>query len=135
MIPVDQTIFDNKRGNCYAACIASIFELSLEFVPSPNGNDDDFWPIYHSWFEKGNARVVTLTRGEWVPPESYLIGTVKSPRFENTDHAVVIYGGKVVHDPHPSKQSIAEDISKVTHVDFIFPIDPSKPIRFEQVQL
>lgn len=128
MLPVDQTIFDNQKGNCYAACIASIFEIPLESVPTPNGVAEDFWPTYNYWFEKGNARTTTLTRGDWIPPEAYLIGTVKSPRFEGTDHAVVVYGNRVIHDPHPDKTSLG-DISLVTHLDFIYPIDPSKPIH------
>lgn len=128
MIPVDQTIFDNKRGNCWAACVASIFEVPLESVPWPNGNDDDFWPTYHSWLNERNATVVSLTRGEWIP-RGYVIGSVMSPRFEGTHHAVVVHEGRIVHDPHPSKASEGEDFAKVIGVDLIFPLDPSKPIR------
>jgi hypothetical protein len=127
VIPVDQTIFDNKRGNCWAACVASIFEVPLESVPGPSGIDEDFWPDYHKWLADRNATVVSLTRGEWVPA-GYVIGSVMSPRHEGTQHAVVIYRGKVVHDPHPSKTSEGDDFSKVIGVDLIFPLDPSKPI-------
>lgn len=131
MIPIYQTIFDNKKGDCYAACIASIFEIPLESVPKPNGIDDDFWPIYHEWFAKYNARVISVARGDFIPPDAYLVGTVKSPRFKDTDHAVVIYGNKVVHDPHPDRTSERDDLSEVFSIDFIFPIDPSKPMEIK----
>lgn len=126
MIPINQTIFDNKFGNCYAACLASILEIPLDNVPFPDGNDNNFWTIYCNWFKSNNACIVTIQKNDFIPPESYLIGTVKSPRFENSDHAVVIFGGKIIHDPHPSKASLSDNLNDVTHIDFIFPIDPSK---------
>jgi hypothetical protein len=128
MIPVDQTLFDSHFGNCWAACLASIFEIPLESIPFPNGNDDDFWPIYHAWLAERNATVVSLTRGEWVPA-GLVIGSVVSPRFDGVQHAVVVLNNMIIHDPHPSKDSECDDFSKVIGVDLIFPLDPSKPMR------
>ena len=133
MIPVDQTIFDNHYGNCWAACLASIFEVPLESVPWPNGNDDDFWPTYHAWLNERNATVISLTRGDWTP-SGYAIGGVMSPRFEGTEHAVVVFKDRVVHDPHPSKASLSDDLSKVTTLDLIFPLDPSKPMAIKEAK-
>ena len=127
MKPIDQTILDNSKGNCWAACLASIFEVPLESIPGPSGVAEEFWPDYHAWLNARNATVVSLGRGEWIP-DGFVIGSVMSPRFPDSQHAVVIHNGKVVHDPHPSKASLKDDLSDVVGVDLIFPLDPSKPI-------
>ncbi len=128
MVPVDQTVFDNLRGNCYAACIASVLEMKLEDVPWPNGNNDDFAGIYETWFAELNLQVVYAVPG--VPmPKGYLIASVPSPRFPGSNHAVVIKDGRVVHDPHPSRASLRDDLSEVTCVDLLTILDPTRPVR------
>jgi hypothetical protein len=131
MKPVDQTVFDSKTGNCFAAVLASLFELPLESLPFPDGIEENFWPTYQNWLKSHNLVLRTFLAGpdcrDWIPKECYLSATVLSPRFEGVFHAVIIYNGKIVHDPHPSKASLADNLDAVVNVDIIFPLDPSKP--------
>lgn len=125
MKKVDQTIFDTSFGNCFAACIASIFELELDQVPFPDGNSENFWRIYDKWFTERGFSVVNLKRGDFIP-NGFCLGVVSSPRHPGTDHAVVIHNGKVVHDPHPSRASEMDNLDLVHSIDMIYPLDPSR---------
>lgn len=100
MIPVYQTIFDSKRGNCWAACIASILELSLSDVPNFmdyedfNEKCDDFLNKY------GLYLIAFSVKDSKVIPQGYHIIVGNSPRYDCL-HAVVGHNGKLVHDPFP----------------------------------
>ncbi len=73
MIPVYQTVH-GPRGNCYAACIASILEVPLDALP---------------------ARATLAAWDE--PPAGYGIASMRVR--DNSIHAVVCLDGKIVHDP------------------------------------
>ncbi len=73
MIPVYQTV-PGPRGNCYAACLASILETSLDALP---------------------ARVTLAAWDE--PPAGYSIASVRVR--DGSIHAVVCLDGTIVHDP------------------------------------
>lgn len=107
MKPIFQTIFDFKHGDCMRACVASIFELSLEEVPNFNDPDSSYYAKnLEKWgSERGITAVnITLTNDDLdVIKNCWVIAVGKSPRDKNEEdrHAVVWYNGKVVHDPHP----------------------------------
>ncbi len=131
MKPVDQTRFgfDYTRddcGDCFSACVASLLELPLGAVPifmeKPN------WLLaLNTWLKQRGFWAVTfeLTEGGW-SPEGYCILGGKSPRATGDEmHAVVGFGRKVVHDPHPSRAGLV-DLRDVT---LLIPFDPShRPI-------
>lgn len=90
-------VSDDSRGNCLAACFASIFELPLSAVPR---NDDQ--KVY-KWLKRRYPGVSLVRKHyterhpeypyEWLnvgydePPNSYhglWIATVESPRFTTT---------------------------------------------------
>ncbi len=73
MTPVYQTIH-GPQGNCYAACVASILETSLEDLPP----------------------YVAVRRPNWEPP-GYSIASVRVR--DGSIHAVVCLDGQIVHDP------------------------------------
>ncbi len=73
MIPVYQTVH-GPRGNCYAACLASILEVPLAELPA----------------------VVTVARWDR-PPPGYAIASVRVR--DQSIHAVVCLDGQIVHDP------------------------------------
>jgi hypothetical protein len=114
MKPVDQLILhdpsNNKIGDCYRACIASILELNIEDVP-------------HFMIQEPRQRIKSLLQflGEYgytlysveglvdytYPDENdYYIVSGISPKDSKIKHAVIGYNGKIVHDPHPDKSGI-----------------------------
>lgn len=122
MIPVDQTIFgdgENGRpvGNCWQACVASLLDLPLDKVPHFALECPNLWfmstrlfVIEHSGFDLGC----------YIPdfpitfPGGCVIGTGRSPRG-NFNHAVILDGvcGEMIHDPHPSRDGLADHVIEV----------------------
>lgn len=118
MIQVEQTIFAPPLGNCYAACVASIFEVPLSAVPHPTadeGTDKDGWARYtarmHREFfvPRGLAEITFPAPDNRWHPMGYAILGALSPRFEGELHAVVTLDGRIVWDPHPGRdQEVGE---------------------------
>jgi hypothetical protein len=136
MIPVTQTkvVVKNKkeeliiRGNCFAACIASLLELPISEVPNvetlfhiqgnywqevmltflnSKGYDlctDDRFRVFHD----DNYGVTEGKRQEWLLQcnNKYYLVSGKSNRGVN--HIVIYQNGKMVHDPHPTKEGIVD---------------------------
>ncbi len=104
MKPVDQTI-TGRNGNCVAACLASIFELPLEECPSAHTH----WEDVRAWLRnRGLAMMTILVVGresDGIPDVYHIIGGIGGGGF---GHAVVGRGGKMVHDPHPSRAGLLE---------------------------
>jgi len=101
MKPISQTEFAPPDGNCLQACLASIFELSLDVVP-------EFQYLYE--FEHWHDYLVSWTLNRyglqpiWISPENFtpqgyhLIG---GKTEKGVEHVVVGYQGQIVHDPIP----------------------------------
>lgn len=109
MKPVYQTQFGDGEGNCFAACLASLLEMEIEFTP-------DFYQLYKSeWFNQFTEWMRPLgmipyhkSQKDAVLPLHdcyYLVGGT-SPR--GISHSVIYLNGKMVHDPHPSGEGLAE---------------------------
>lgn len=102
MTPVHQTKFKDAergiRGNCLQAAVASVLDLPLDEVPHFIEHDD--WERVFSDFLHARGldyECRYVLRDE--PPDGYAIGYGTSPR--GIKHAVVTYGWRMVHDPHP----------------------------------
>jgi hypothetical protein len=113
MKPVMQTLFYDKDGvgNCFEACLASIFELDILDVPM--FHETDWFTSFFEWIqEKGytyygalNAEAVkTYDKGLG----GYFIVAGESPRGKHIKggHAVIFKDGQMVHDPHPDGTGI-----------------------------
>ncbi len=103
MKPVHQTKFGKPDGNCFAACIASILEVSIDDVPHFMGKDwQERWNAFLANFHLG-LFCIALPEGTAPPGWSILSGV--SPRAkalgEEWLHSVVAFNGVVEHDPHP----------------------------------
>ena len=109
MKPVMQTLDGPEEGNCLQACIASLFELELEAVPH-FVLKDDWVKALDAWLAQFDLQSVIVDlermRGEdmWEPRGYHLI-CGESPRID-CQHAVVGYGGKMVHDPHSDGEGL-----------------------------
>ena len=105
MKPVDQQFMHNPAkgtvGDCFRACIASVLELPADAVPH-------FALLGNRWSRVADAFCEALSRDlEWhdgePPDDIWAIVTVQSPRGSDVRHSVIYRGGKMVHDPHPSR--------------------------------
>lgn len=110
MIPVDQTILSSEsdKGNCLAACVASILEVPLETVP--NFIEETSWfSSLRKFLLQHGYHLFELTPNYSLPVFHLMIGP--GPRSRDgkpIHHSVVGKGGVIVHDPHPSKSGLLE---------------------------
>jgi hypothetical protein len=142
MKPVMQTIFPTEekpmQGNCFAACIASILEISIEDVPDFCAKPGDWATACNEWLANFGLALLSvkaetepfpmfpLPAGVWCLPYGI------TDRHPTRLHSIVgrSRGGlsdgrfdiEYVHDPFPG----GNKIQKLKGVDFLIPIDPSK---------
>lgn len=113
MRKIYQTKFGSPNGNCWAACLASCLELDLSDVPDfPAGHDDtSWWTDTQEWlFANHRLRLLEVEVGASAPllevfGPVYWVASGPSPRG-NFNHAVVYFGGGMVHDPHPDQTGL-----------------------------
>lgn len=119
MTPQDQIIIhdpDNgKPGDCFRACLASILDMNIRAVPHFAAYPSGIWIeelirwLKAHYYELNGTSDYTDERAEAEQGiDGYLIVAGKSPRGKDVRHAVVYYGKKMVHDPHPDKTGITE---------------------------
>jgi hypothetical protein len=133
MTPVDMSEIwspDNPTatGDCFKACIASIFDLKIGAVPHFVKIDElvhyswayslDQWLAPQGlWYCDFPATVKTYS--VWVPVDGmYAIGSGISPRKPEWKHSVVVKLHRfeplsIVHDPHPSRLGVAGEITLI----------------------
>jgi hypothetical protein len=124
MIEKQQTLFENGKGNCFAAYIASILEISIEELP-------DFHKEWN-WREALNIYLqkfclfyfeVSLPgdmRDELISYWGYHIICGDSPR--GLRHAVVGYKGEMIFDPHPEGGGVSGELE----YGFFIPLNPQR---------
>ena len=115
MKPVMQTI-TGLKGNCLTACIASLFETTIENVadfhkgtPENCPQDDPkgvniYWNNVHQFLNVNHFGLIILGSPENIQEtikmtEGYFIVGGKSPR--GFSHAVIYTKDGLAHDPHP----------------------------------
>ena len=128
MKKVMQTVTDPKKGNCWAACIASFLGLSIDLVPNFCDKYPNRWLLETiKWLSAYNYALVyvDLTRIDAkdleIPIDMPFIVCGKSPRH-NCYHACIMEQKidgtlKLVHDPHPDGTGI---VGKPIDYTFIF---------------
>lgn len=116
MIPIMQTLFGDKKGNCFPACIASILEVPLDRVPNfcvdfPNSwsQEANRWLARNHKLGLATVQVPEGTSYDdlMLPRDCHHIITAKSPRGD-FNHCVVGMNGIIIHDPHPSGDGLAD---------------------------
>lgn len=128
MIPVVQTkmVVNNSkgemivRGNCFAACIASLLEMPITEVPNIETlfgiEDNYYWEVLWRWlghigyelsiderFKCFHGDESKLQFKEILKDQYYLVSG-KSPR--GIQHVCIYQNGKLIHDPHPTKDGL-----------------------------
>lgn len=148
MIPVEQThagLDEQGRphGNCFAACVASILECSLDDLPEIRVDEDDhdkrmndalardFGVYFVSW-RLCPLGTTPVWIGDWsIPERGYWIAGVPSlnlppdpetawPRW----HAVVMLGHEIAHDPSTKVKRTGFDDGPVYYATVFVPLDP-----------
>jgi hypothetical protein len=119
--PVDQTKFGQGRGNCLAACIASLLDLPLDqvFDIPQGGKDPDYWDIVDRWLaERGLGLAYVNFEGvpADLPPTSRATFRFPwgshymawGPAARGLDHSVIYCRGQLAHDPHPDRSGLIQ---------------------------
>lgn len=112
MNPTNQTIFELGKGNCFAACLASILEMPIKDVIHFPAGECPLWrDIVNDWLENKGMFFIDIAlngdmRDNQIKYWGYHIIMGESPRSEDIRHAVVGYQGKIVFDPHPSRDGL-----------------------------
>lgn len=112
MKPVDQEFFYDKGevGDCIRAITASILELEAKDVPhfvkdQPGSDWYDTWEEF--MIKHGITPIMITPPWEKVPkPVGYYLAS--GPAERGCKHIVIMCGGKVVHDPHPSRKGLTD---------------------------
>jgi hypothetical protein len=113
VIGVEQTILRPPKGNCFAACLASILELPVGAVPNIYEGADTLYYDPDVAYQRMQVWLrgmgLTLTwsdkpddhEGEWPTwyPDGYWIATHVLP--DDMPHATVWRGAKFAWDPYP----------------------------------
>lgn len=136
MTPHTQRIFDDKHGDCFAACIASILDLPLDAVPNfrsiqANSETYDMVRGADEWLrENYGLRFITIEMYEPKGRPKCDIPILNRLFFKNSDELVILsgesprknadgstkyhcvvakadcWGFEIVHDPHPDRTGI-----------------------------
>jgi hypothetical protein len=123
--PVDQRYFAGPTvplGDCFRACVASIFELELDEVPHfmdldyriwhVDRSKSNWWSMVNAWawdFGVGFNRLSYPARRRpknWHP--GWWIASVRSRCQDGATHAIVMHGNEVKHDPSPLSRALEE---------------------------
>lgn len=112
MIPVDQTVFGEGKGNCFAACIASLLRKQVSEVPNfcAEHSGADWYLHFAKWMQGGGFAPLTFALPDEAAVSSHLawarefapgvpwVACGDTPRGK---HAVIYVGGELAHDPNP----------------------------------
>ncbi len=128
MIPVYQTRYGSKKGNCFQAALASLFELKLDAVPDfcnkYSTHTDEWYVQYLKWLNKRGYTSITIKDNLSRPnyKNCYLLVTGKNANGVN--HCVIYRNGKPVHNPHKDCSGIIPE-----GIDIIIPLNPAKKTK------
>lgn len=126
MIPVDQVVIGEGRGDCCAAALASMLEVPLTAVPNFSDAPEG---LYHSlyrgvlygygWMLCDNAHPDGVSLWHDKSLRDCYMACVSSRNIEGVSHAVVgNKDGLVVHDPSPNKNYQDENIFETNQCNY-----------------
>lgn len=109
MKPVDQEYLSgndkNIPGDCVRACVASILELPREKVPHFVQIGDTWWlHEFEDWLIERRIALMVLSHQTFEFPTIVVGDSPRDP--QKISHAVIEQSGKIIHDPHPSRDGL-----------------------------
>ena len=113
MRPLQQTRFGGpdaplaEQGNCLQACLASLFDLTLDEAFDCFQHTEGAWFLhFERWLADRNLACAIVPYDEkltgWI--QGYHLIVTMSPRLEGEHHMVVGHNGSVCFDPHPDAE-------------------------------
>ena len=119
MTPQKQTVFSDEEkgtvGNCFTACIASLFDMPIEEVPHFASYGTDWFDVFYKFLKETpfeiNGTWQTNNNPDWKTFEGidgYVIVAGGSPRGVKNGHAVIYKNGEPFFDPHPDDTFVTE---------------------------
>lgn len=142
MRPVDQTTFGPpdgppaERGNCFAACLATILHFRIEEVPQFHALEGGDWSDeINNWLDRYGLHYleVRVEENPLVDREYFGIHVLNgfSPRNQYRQHSVVARGAKMIHDPFPTRKGLLpHDAERSPWTrGFLIPHDPRVRLR------
>jgi hypothetical protein len=107
MTPVDQEFLHDppkQNGDCLRAIVASLLDLPLSEVPHfcAEGDGEGWFLRLGLWLQARGLCVVPLLGPQCIDAFHIAAG----PSRRGVRHAVVMRNGRVVHDPHPTREGI-----------------------------
>lgn len=113
---IDQTRFGAGKGNCLAACVATLTGLDIEAVSEAIGMSDGgtyvdgVWQGGEHWYDRFcramRERGYEVHYSESDVPDGFCI--MSGPAERGLLHSTVALNGEVWHDPHPSRAGLLE---------------------------
>jgi hypothetical protein len=125
---VDQIVFEDKKGDCLRACLASIFEFEIEGMPNFWEQTDcapEFWDLVNKWMVENldYKCIPIILEGDFDPiiDDVLCIAIGRVSRI-NEQHAVV-WCNKLIFDPHPERKGLVGNPESYV---LLVPINPKK---------
>lgn len=119
-----------KNGNCLSACIASLLEMQLKYLPKIDNSNYKNWINAYQLFLNPMNLGMTLSDFDH-SPKGWAIGVFGTGK--KYDHAVVCYNGRKRHDPTPKKyRERARRLKDLKYWIVLTVLDPLKPIKITQ---
>lgn len=108
MQPTKQTKLGWPFGNCFYACIATIFEIPLAKIPNMNttrnNTDNDWWfDDFSNWLQRVLG-ITPVCLVEELPTNALCIAS--GPAKRGLLHSVVWQSGRMIFDPHPDDSGL-----------------------------
>ena len=112
MKKIDQTIFGDKKGNCFSTCVACIIEKNIDEIPNFCVEYEDWYRETEKWLDSNGYSIVYIKNNCKFPnivlPLNYpIIVSGTSPRG-NFGHSVIYLNEKLYHDPHPDRSGLKD---------------------------
>jgi hypothetical protein len=139
MHPVMQNETEPGRGDCVAACVASVLEIPLAEVPNFRLASAP-WTALQEWLAGRNLFAIKVVADRMLfhpMPMTFCILTGRSPR-RDIGHAVVGQQTEcdwhVVHDPHPDRSGLKGEPEWVIFFGVLQPERAQRVCRLSSVQ-
>lgn len=121
---VDQIVLKENRGDCFRACVASIFEFDINFMPNFWEYTSDaykFWRLVNDWmFKNLNYKCIPIRLEESCDDfiNDLLCVAIGKSKIYNEQHAVV-WKNKLIFDPNPNRNIMKSTFIPEVYVIFI----------------
>jgi len=110
LIPVEQTRTGSLIGNCFAACLASILEISISSVPDFDADGNAFLRQVNDFLLPLDLFYIQVSPDNPTFPEVFRYGnvwhTIEGISERGGQHACVGNAGELVFDPHPGGKGL-----------------------------